>query len=147
MHSISAKNLENHVRTLTESIGIRLAGSVGERHAADYIAEQMRSVGAEVRVEEFDVQERAVEEELLEIYVDGKWRQFACRWYLPLLLAHVPLVRKTICLHCADGSTTCICTHGRPRTCHTRRCIPSRRKALQANEHGMTHQLNRLSPV
>ena len=78
MHSISAKNLESHLRKLTESIGIRLAGSVGERHAADYIAEQMRIVGAEVRVEEFDVQERAVEEELLEIYVDGKWRQFAC---------------------------------------------------------------------
>ena len=78
MHSISAKNIESHIRTLTEGIGIRLAGSVGERRAADYIAEQMRGVGADVCVEEFDVLERAVEEELLEIYVDGQWRQFAC---------------------------------------------------------------------
>ncbi len=48
MKSISAKNVESHIRTLTEGIGIRLAGSAGERHAADYIAGQLRNIGAEV---------------------------------------------------------------------------------------------------
>jgi hypothetical protein len=78
MQSILAKNLERQIRTLTEDIGIRLAGSVGERCAADYIAEELRGIGAEVHVEDFDVRERAVEEEHLEIYVDGTWRDFPC---------------------------------------------------------------------
>ena len=78
MQSILPKSLERHIRMLTEDIGIRLAGSVGERHAADYIVEQLSSVGAEVHVEDFDVRERAVEEEHLEVHVDGKWRTFAC---------------------------------------------------------------------
>jgi len=78
MQSVSAKNVESHIRTLTEGIGIRLAGSAGERHAADYIAEQLRNIGAEVHVEDFDVCERAVEEEHLEMQVDGEWQTFAC---------------------------------------------------------------------
>ncbi len=78
MDGISAKNIERHIRTLTEDIGIRLAGSAGERQAVDYIAAQLRRVGAEVHVERFDVRERAVEEEHLEIHVDDKWRTFPC---------------------------------------------------------------------
>ena len=78
MQSILADNLESHVRTLTEDIGIRLAGSAGERNAADYIAEQLRSVGTEAHVEDFDVRERAVEEEHLEVHVNGEWQTFAC---------------------------------------------------------------------
>ena len=63
MQSILTKNLEKHIKTLTEDVGIRLAGSVGERRAADYIAEELRGVGAEVYAEDFYVRERAVKEE------------------------------------------------------------------------------------
>lgn len=78
MRGILAKNLKGHIRTLTKDIGVRLAGSDGERQAGDYVAEQMRSFGAEVRVEDFDIRRRAVEEEHLEMQVNGKWRTFAC---------------------------------------------------------------------
>ena len=78
MQSILEKKFRNHIMTLTEDIGIRLAGSAGEKQAANYIAEQLRSVGAQVHVEEFAIRERAVEEEHLEVQVDGKWQTFAC---------------------------------------------------------------------
>lgn len=78
VQSVVAKNVENHIRMLTEEIGVRLAGSAGERQAADYIAEQLRNGGAEVHLEDFDVSERAVEEEHLEVRLDGKWQSFSC---------------------------------------------------------------------
>jgi aminopeptidase YwaD len=78
MHDIKARDVERHLRTLTEDIGVRLAGSDGERQAAEYIAEQLASVGAAVHVEEFDVRQRAVEEEHLEVRMDGQWRSFPC---------------------------------------------------------------------
>ena len=78
MQSVLARNLERQVRKLTEDIGVRLAGSTGERLAADYIAEELESIGAEVHVENFNVHERAVDEEHLEIYIGGKWQSFLC---------------------------------------------------------------------
>jgi len=78
MAQISTKNLERHIRTLTEDIGVRLAGSEAERQAVDYIASQMREAGAEVRVERFDMRERAVQEQHLELLIDGEWRAFPC---------------------------------------------------------------------
>lgn len=78
MQNILPKNIESHIKALTEDIGIRLAGSVGDSHAGDYIADQMRSIGAEVHVENFDVRERVVEEEHLEMCINGKWQTFAC---------------------------------------------------------------------
>ena len=78
MPRVLAENVERHIRTLTEEIGARLAGSLGERQAADYIAEQMRSIGAKVHVEDFDVCERAVKQEHLEMHIGGEWQTFAC---------------------------------------------------------------------
>lgn len=78
MDHILAQNVERHLRTLTEDIGVRLAGSIGERRAAEYIAQQLESVGARVHVEDFDVHQRAVEEERLEVRVDGQWQSFPC---------------------------------------------------------------------
>jgi len=78
MKRIRPERIEKHVRTLTEDIGVRLAGSDGERAAAAYIADQMREAGAEVRVEEFPVLERAVEQETLDLCIDGEWRPFSC---------------------------------------------------------------------
>ena len=78
MQNISAKNVEIHIKALTEDIGVRLTGSIGEKHAADYISEQLRNVGADVHTEDFDVCERAVEQEHLEICINGKWQTFPC---------------------------------------------------------------------
>jgi Iap family predicted aminopeptidase len=78
MQRITAPDFQRHIQALTQDIGVRLAGSAGERRAADYIAEQLRSAGAQVHVEQFDVRERAVEEEHLEVRVNGEWRRFPC---------------------------------------------------------------------
>jgi aminopeptidase YwaD len=75
---IAAENLEAHLRALTVDIGVRLAGSPGEKLAADYIAGQLRLTGAGVSVEEFPVRERAVEEERLEVSLGGRWQAFPC---------------------------------------------------------------------
>ena len=80
-----ARNVEKHIRHLTESIGVRLAGSHGERAAADYTAEQLRAAGAEASVEEFPVNERHVTEERLELRRGPRWMRFPCS-----LLSNVP---------------------------------------------------------
>ena len=78
MPSILPENVEKHLKVLTEDIGIRLAGSEGENRAGAYIEEQLRGFGADVHMEGFDIKERAVEEEHLEVLVDGEWKTFAC---------------------------------------------------------------------
>ena len=78
MQGILAENIERHIKTLTGDIGVRLAGSTGEREAAGYIAAQMKSFGADVRIEEFDVRRRAVEQEELDVYAGGRWQAFPC---------------------------------------------------------------------
>ena len=78
MKRIRPEDIEKHIRVLTEDIGVRLAGSDGERAAVAYIADQLRETGAEVSVEKFPVRERAVEQESLELSIDGEWRPFAC---------------------------------------------------------------------
>lgn len=78
MQSILGANIEKHIRTLAEGFGVRLAGSVAERKASKYVAEQLESSGAKVHVEEFKMRERAVKDQLLEIYIDGEWRAFNC---------------------------------------------------------------------
>ena len=73
-----AQNVEMHIRVLTEEIGIRLAGSIGEKRAVDYISEHMRNAGVQVHIEEFDILERAVEEERLEVNINGEWESAPC---------------------------------------------------------------------
>ncbi len=72
------QNLVRHLMVLTEEIGVRLAGSSGERAAADYIQQTFREHGAQTSVEEVPVWERRVESETLELLIDGKWRSFPC---------------------------------------------------------------------
>ena len=69
MTRISPENIEQHIRTLTQDIGVRLAGSAQEKEAADYVADQFKQTGAEVRIEQVSVQERAIQEERLEVWV------------------------------------------------------------------------------
>ena len=72
----SPQALAGHLGVLAKDIGVRLAGSEGERAAAVYIAECFASCGARVRVEAFPVRERAVEAERLEVRVGGAWESF-----------------------------------------------------------------------
>jgi hypothetical protein len=78
MATVSATELEMHLRVLTESIGVRLAGTSGERRAADYVAEQAARLGARVTVETFPVRARDVRREQVEIRVGGRWERFPC---------------------------------------------------------------------
>jgi len=75
---VRADRLEAHLRKLTVDIGVRLAGSAGEREAARYIEEQFAAAGAETSVETFPVKERAVTRESLEVRVGDVWRTFPC---------------------------------------------------------------------
>jgi hypothetical protein len=74
----SPRELEQHLRTLTCDIGVRLAGSDQEGQAAAYIAGAFRAAGAAVTVETFPVFQRCVAEQSLEVFVNGTWRPFAC---------------------------------------------------------------------
>ncbi len=78
MTRMSPENMEQHIRTLTQDIGVRLAGSAQEKQAADYVADQFKQTGADVRIEEVSVQERAVQEEHLEVCVQGQWSTVPC---------------------------------------------------------------------
>jgi hypothetical protein len=74
----SARRLEDHLRALTCDVGVRLAGSDQEGRAAAYIAEAFRAAGAAVTVETFPVFQRCVDEQSLEVFVNGVWRSFPC---------------------------------------------------------------------
>ena len=76
MNRTSASALEKHLRVLTEDIGIRLAGSENERTAAEYLSSVFNANGARASIEAFPVWERVVEEEHLEIEIDGVWKEF-----------------------------------------------------------------------
>jgi Iap family predicted aminopeptidase len=77
MH-VATDDVRRQLAVLTGDIGVRLAGSAGERRAADYIAAQFEARGAAVTVEAFPVRERAVESESLEIRIGGAWHGFPC---------------------------------------------------------------------
>lgn len=73
-----SRNLEKHVRALTDDIGIRLAGSQQEYEAALYIEKQFRQYSDSVVIEKFPVMERCVDEEKLEVRLNGQWHSFPC---------------------------------------------------------------------
>ena len=49
----STSNILTDLRTLTETIGVRLAGSAQEKEAVDFLCERFRQNGAQVAVEGF----------------------------------------------------------------------------------------------
>ena len=75
---ISTDTVERHIKILSEEIGVRLAGSLGEKRAEEYIAAELTQYGVEVLIERFPIQERAVEKETLHIELKGKWHSFPC---------------------------------------------------------------------
>lgn len=70
---ISAKNLYEDVRYLTEDIGIRLAGSREEHHAAEYLRNRFLEYVPKCTLEAFPVSHRDVKEEELSVLLDGQW--------------------------------------------------------------------------
>jgi aminopeptidase YwaD len=78
MIPISQQHLHDHLRALAGDIGVRLAGTPGERAAADYIARQFQAAGAQVRTETFPVNARCVESETLQVEIGGQWHAFPC---------------------------------------------------------------------
>lgn len=73
---ISPQRLSATLQKLTVDIGVRLAGTTGEKKAGDYIADQLHRSGASVTREVFPVKARDVTTERLEIFCKGKWRRF-----------------------------------------------------------------------
>lgn len=78
MTSIDSDQLEQHLRHLTESIGVRLAGMPGEREAADYLVAEFEKTGARVSCEEFPVNARDVQSQELEVFYDEAWHAAGC---------------------------------------------------------------------
>ncbi|MDD3805906.1 MAG: M28 family peptidase [bacterium] len=76
--SVSPELLEQHLSRLTREIGVRLAGSEGERLAAEYIAGEFAGYGAAVSLEEYEIQSRVVEKQHLLINIGGRWEEFPC---------------------------------------------------------------------
>lgn len=72
------ERLQETLRVLAEEIGPRLAGSRADEQVTEFIAEQLRRTGAAVSVERYPVNERSVEEEHLEVLLDGSWHTFPC---------------------------------------------------------------------
>ncbi len=70
--------LTRHLRHLTETIGVRLAGQPGEAAAAAYVAGECAQAGAQVVQENFPVQARDVREQQLQMFFDGAWHDAAC---------------------------------------------------------------------
>lgn len=73
---ITARGLETHTRMLTDTIGVRLAGSPQERRAAEYLAAEFRKYSSRVDILEYPVRERAVDAEKLEVEIDGVYREY-----------------------------------------------------------------------
>ncbi len=71
--SSSAGRIEADLRYLTETLGVRLAGSENERRAAEFIADRFAGLDLDCRIESFPVQSRCVKKEELEIHAGGKW--------------------------------------------------------------------------
>jgi peptidase M28-like protein len=78
MLQASAVRLRHDLEVLAHEIGVRLAGTTGERAAADHILARAREIGADTWEETFPVQSRVVVEEQLQVRVGGEWHSFAC---------------------------------------------------------------------
>lgn len=78
MVSIDSRELEKHLRHLTETIGVRLAGMPGEKAAADYLIAEFEKSGARVGCEEYPVQARDVCEQQLQVFYGDGWHDAGC---------------------------------------------------------------------
>lgn len=73
---VEPARLEAVMRELVEGIGLRLAGTAGEKAAAAAIEKRFQESGARTSIETFPVQARVVTSERLEVRIGGQWRSF-----------------------------------------------------------------------
>lgn len=78
---VSTAQLYDDVAYLTKTIGERLAGSKNERRAAEYLQKRFSQYVPKCWIEEFPMMERRVNEEKLELLVDGQWKQYPSLLY------------------------------------------------------------------
>jgi len=78
MLQASPDRISNDLEVLARDIGVRLAGTPGERAAADHGLASAHAIGAATWDESFPMRARAVTEEQLEVEIDGVWQSFAC---------------------------------------------------------------------
>ena len=78
MLQASPGRLARDLDVLANGIGVRLAGTPGERAAADHILACACEIGADTWEEAVPVQSRVVPEEDLEVRMGGAWRRFPC---------------------------------------------------------------------
>jgi len=78
MLQASPVRLARDLDVVASDIGVRLAGTRGERAAADYVIARAREIGTDTWEESFPVHARVVSEEQLEVGVEGAWRAFPC---------------------------------------------------------------------
>ena len=74
----SPDRLAHDLQVLARDIGVRLAGTPGEREAADHVIRRARGTGADVGDEPFGMQARVVSAEQLEVLIGGSWRSYPC---------------------------------------------------------------------
>jgi hypothetical protein len=74
----SVTRIEAILKSLSVDVGVRLAGSEGEKLAAEFIRGELAASGATVTIEDFPVMERRVELERLEVRIGNSWQTFGC---------------------------------------------------------------------
>ncbi len=74
----SPDRITRDLHALVEDIGVRLAGTPGDRAAADYVIDTARALDVAVWDETFPVRSRVVGEEQLEIRIGDAWHVFPC---------------------------------------------------------------------
>jgi carboxypeptidase Q len=78
MLQASPERIAHDLRVLAGDIGVRLAGTPGERAAADHVLACARELGLAAWDEPFPMRARVVTEERLEILSGGEWRAYPC---------------------------------------------------------------------
>lgn len=78
MLTASPDRIARDLRVLAHDIGVRLAGSDGERAAADYVLAVAREIGAPAWDEPVPVRTRVVRAQELDIRIGGAWQAFPC---------------------------------------------------------------------
>ncbi len=73
---ICAENLKKDIQYLTQTIGVRLAGSAEEKRAAEYLRDRFLEYTPHCTIEEFPIMQRVVTEEKLEMLIGGEWLSF-----------------------------------------------------------------------
>ena len=77
----SASNIYKDIAYLTETIGVRVAGTEQEREAAEYLQKRFLEYVPKCEIEEFPATVRDVKSESLRVLVDGEWQDINLKLY------------------------------------------------------------------